>query len=135
MKKVVYVTVFVKDQDRALEFYTRVLGFEKRLDNLLPGGGRFLTVGIGGDGLEVVLWPGVRGEAQPGPGLAPGALILEVDDCRKELKELKLRGMHEHFETTDVIERPDAFIGVIRDLDGNRLVLRQNRRAPTATER
>lgn len=30
LEKVVYTTVFVKDQDKALDFYTNLLGFEKR---------------------------------------------------------------------------------------------------------
>ena len=33
LEKLVYVSVFVKDQDKALDFYTNVLGFEKRADN------------------------------------------------------------------------------------------------------
>src|SRR5262249_12388631 len=43
--KVVYTTVFVSDQDKALDFYTKTLGFEKRADNPAPGGSRFLAVG------------------------------------------------------------------------------------------
>ena len=50
LKKVVYVTQFVSDQDKALGFYTRMLDFEKRVDNPTPDGGpRFLTVGIRGE--------------------------------------------------------------------------------------
>ena len=46
-KKVVYVTQFVSDQDKALDFYTRLLDFEKRVDIPTPDGGpRFLTVGV-----------------------------------------------------------------------------------------
>jgi catechol 2,3-dioxygenase-like lactoylglutathione lyase family enzyme len=33
LKRVAYVSVFVKDQDKALDFYTNVLGFEKGIDN------------------------------------------------------------------------------------------------------
>ncbi len=48
LTKVTYVTLFVNDQDRGLDFYTNTLGFEKRVDNPAPGGGRFLTVGLKG---------------------------------------------------------------------------------------
>ena len=41
LKKVAYVSVFVKDQDKALDFYTNVLGFEKGIDNPTPDGPRF----------------------------------------------------------------------------------------------
>ncbi|MEU6112749.1 VOC family protein [Streptomyces albidoflavus] len=35
LNKIMYATVYVTDQDRALEFYTAALGLEKRLD--FPG--------------------------------------------------------------------------------------------------
>ena len=38
------VGVPVSDQDQALEFYVRTLGFEKRLDVPMPNGGRWITV-------------------------------------------------------------------------------------------
>ena len=46
LKQVAYVSVFVQDQDKALDFYTNVLGFEKGINNPTPGGPRFLTVGV-----------------------------------------------------------------------------------------
>ena len=46
LEKIVYATVFVSDQDRALDFYTRILGFEKRAENPTPAGQRFLSVGV-----------------------------------------------------------------------------------------
>ncbi len=48
LTKVTYVTLFVNDQDKALDFYRHILGFEKRVDNPVLGGGRFLTVGLKG---------------------------------------------------------------------------------------
>src|ERR1051326_6216303 len=62
LDKVVYVTVFIKDQDKALDFYTNVLGFEKRVENPTLGGPRFLTVGLRGQDLQLVLWPGTPGQ-------------------------------------------------------------------------
>jgi catechol 2,3-dioxygenase-like lactoylglutathione lyase family enzyme len=46
--EIVYTTVFVSDQDRALDLYTNVLGFEQRIDKPTPDGPRFLTVGLKG---------------------------------------------------------------------------------------
>lgn len=125
LAKVMYATVFVTDQDKALEYYTQVLGFERRADNALPTGMRFVTVGLPGSELEVVLWPGTGGAAKAAPGLAPGALIVATPDCRKTLAELRRRGAE--LETPDAIERPDAVLAVVRDPDGNRLVVRENR--------
>ena len=43
--KVSVVSISVGDQDKALDFYTRVLGFTKKLDIDMGGGVRWLTVG------------------------------------------------------------------------------------------
>ena len=48
LKDLMYVTVYVSDQDRALSFYTDNLGLEKRVDYSGPEG-RFLTVAPGPD--------------------------------------------------------------------------------------
>jgi hypothetical protein len=52
-----YVSMFVSNQDKALDFYTNVVGFEKRVD-VPPAGARFLTVGVKGQDVEFLLWPG-----------------------------------------------------------------------------
>ena len=46
LTKLLYVTQLVNDQDKALDFYTNVLGFEKRAENPTPDGPRFLAVGL-----------------------------------------------------------------------------------------
>ena len=46
LEKVFYMSVLVSDQDKALDFYTNVLGMEKRVENPTPDGPRFLTVGV-----------------------------------------------------------------------------------------
>jgi catechol 2,3-dioxygenase-like lactoylglutathione lyase family enzyme len=72
LEKVFYTSVLVSDQDRALEFYTNVLGMEKRVENPTPDGPRFLTVGVEGDDFQLVLWPGTPGQAEPAMGRPPG---------------------------------------------------------------
>ncbi len=128
LTKVTYVTLFVNDQDKVLDFYTNTLGFEKRVDNPVPGGGRFLTVGLKGQELQVVLWPGMHGNAKQAPGLIPGACIIETNDCHKEFEVLKARGVK--FETPQVIEQPAALVAILQDPDDNRLMLRENRQPP-----
>ena len=61
LEKVFYTSVLVSDQDKALAFYTNVLGLEKRAENPTPDGPRFLTVGVKGDEFQLVLGPGHRG--------------------------------------------------------------------------
>lgn len=50
-------SVFVDDQERALRFYTEVLGFERRTDEPLGNGDRWLTVGSPGQDVELLLEP------------------------------------------------------------------------------
>ena len=50
------VTIFVRDQDEALSFYTEKLGLEKRSDNTFGPGIRWLTVAPAGQReVEIVL--------------------------------------------------------------------------------
>jgi catechol 2,3-dioxygenase-like lactoylglutathione lyase family enzyme len=122
LSRIMYSTIFVSDQDKALDFYTK-LGFEKRADNSGPEG-RFLTIGLGGH--EVVLWPGTAGHAvtSGAPAIAtPGLLFIESDDLRKDFDALRSRGV----EFADPAPEDYAF-GVrvtALDPDGNRISLRQ----------
>jgi catechol 2,3-dioxygenase-like lactoylglutathione lyase family enzyme len=125
LEKVVYVTVFVKDQDKALDFYTNVLGFEKRADVPKPNAPRFVAVGLKGQDLLLVLWPGTPGQGQPFEGRNTAAYTLETSDCRKAFAALKSRGVK--FDT-DVLEYPFGYVAVFQDPDGNRLQLRQGHR-------
>jgi catechol 2,3-dioxygenase-like lactoylglutathione lyase family enzyme len=124
LEKIVYTTVLVTDQDRALDFYTNVLGFSKRADNPTPDGPRFLAVGLEGQDFLLVLWPGTPGQAQPAFGRVPAGVTIETPNCRQTRDALKSRGVK--FET-DVLEYPFAYVAVFMDPDGNRLQLRQGR--------
>jgi catechol 2,3-dioxygenase-like lactoylglutathione lyase family enzyme len=121
---IVYTQVLVSDQDRALDFYTSMLGFEQRIDNPTPDGPRFLTVGLKGQDFQLVLWPGTPGQAQPVEGRVPAAVTIETADIRTAYEALKSRGVM--FET-EVLEAPWAYTAVFQDPDGNRLQLREGR--------
>jgi catechol 2,3-dioxygenase-like lactoylglutathione lyase family enzyme len=58
MITIAFSSVLVDDQDKALEFYTKLLGFEAKVDMDLPGGaGRWLTVvsQAAPDGVQLLL--------------------------------------------------------------------------------
>ena len=128
LERIQYISVFVSDQDRALDFYTNVLGFEKRVEAPTSDGPsdgpRFLTVAVKGQDFELVLWPGTPGEAQPVDGRIPAAYTIETGDIRKTVEALESRGVK--FET-EVLEYPWGYIAVFEDPDGNRLQLREAR--------
>lgn len=99
-----HATVYVKDYDKALEFYTQKLGFEVRMDVKMDGGFRWLTVSPKGQpDLEIVLYEpkatGMMDEttaSQIRALLELGALgagAFDTDDCRKTYEELKSKGV------------------------------------------
>jgi catechol 2,3-dioxygenase-like lactoylglutathione lyase family enzyme len=125
LERIIYTSVLVSDQDRALDFYTNVLGFEQRVDNpTTDDGPRFLTVAVNGQDFQLVLWPGTPGQAQPVFGRVPAAYTIETGDCRKAYEALKSRGVK--FDT-GVLEYPWGYVAVFQDPDGNRLQLREAR--------
>ena len=123
LKKVVYVAVLVSDQDRALEFYTNVIGLEKRGDYPTADGPRFLTVGVEGQDFELVLWPGTPAKANSGSAV----YTIEVENCRKALETLKERGVT--FDSAEMLEFPWGYAARFEDPDGNLLQVREGRGA------
>ncbi|MEU9040471.1 MULTISPECIES: VOC family protein [unclassified Kitasatospora] len=132
LTNVMYVTLYVTDQDRALRFYTEQLGLEKRIDFPNPGG-RFLTVGVPGSPVEIILWADDAAAGQPSEvllGAAPGPVILESDDLRADFKVFRDRGV-----TFDRPEPEDYRFGIAIeavDPDGNRISLRERGRGGSA---
>ena len=124
LEKIVYATVFVSDQDRALDYYTNVLGLEKKGENPTPAGPRFLSVGIKDQDFQLLLWPGTPGQGQPVGDRAPAAYTIETPDIRTAVETLAARGVQ--FET-GVLDYPFAYLAVFTDPDGNRLQLREGR--------
>lgn len=124
------VTLVVKNQAEALEFYTKKVGFEKKTDVTPPGSYRWVTVGPSGHDLEVALWQ--MGSPDPNgysknwrPGGPP--MIIRVDDCRKTFAEMKSRGVK--FDQDEPYVAPWGAISCsFTDPDGNRFGIQQ---APT----
>jgi len=124
LEGIIYTSVFVSDQDRALDFYTNVLGLEQGVDAPTPDGPRFLTVAVKGQDFQLVLWPGTPGQPEPVYGRIPATYTIATEDCRKAFEALKSRGVK--FET-EVLEYPWGYVAVFQDPDGNRLQLREGR--------
>lgn len=96
--KIFVTSVFVDDQEKALKFYTEILGFVKRND-VNANNYRWLTV-ISPEGpadIELVLEPNTNPAAEAyqkaihGEGIP--ATIFKVDDIRKEYERLKKLGV------------------------------------------
>jgi catechol 2,3-dioxygenase-like lactoylglutathione lyase family enzyme len=123
LSRVTYVTLFVSDQDSALEFYLDTLGFERREEN--PAGRvPFVTIGLKDQDLQIALWPGTPGKADPGAGPIPGTCIIDTTDLAGDFAHLKAQGV-EFIEPEPVTYPNGAGYVNFVDPDGNRLSLRQ----------
>src|SRR5438874_13325786 len=81
------ILVPVSDQERALDFYTGTLGFEKRMDYTYSGS-RWIEVGPGGATTTLAL---ARGGDSQVPGIDTG-IRLSTDDARADHAALKAAG-------------------------------------------
>src|SRR5918996_2262143 len=77
LNNIMYVTLYVTDQDKALRFYTEGLGLEKRVDYPGPEG-RFLTVGVANSPVEIILWQGEPAFTPSGARQGPGSGLPRV---------------------------------------------------------
>jgi catechol 2,3-dioxygenase-like lactoylglutathione lyase family enzyme len=118
IQEVRVVSVPVSDQERAKEFYVEKLGFElSREDDSIPGIRWVQVTPKGGaTSLTLVTWF----ETMP-PGSLQG-LVLGSADLEKDCEELVARGVE--FDRP-LQGQPWGKEAVVRDPDGNRLVLQQ----------
>jgi predicted enzyme related to lactoylglutathione lyase len=125
---------WVHDQDEALAFYTRTLGWEVRSDvSMAEWGFRWLVVAPAGhDGPGLVLMsvpkpPMLDAESSAqlaelvGKG-AGGTLFLETDDCQASYDELSARGVVFNDPPTP---QPYGIDTSFRDPSGNNIRLTQ----------
>lgn len=98
--KIQQITIVVKDQAASLDFYTKKAGFEIKSDYSLPGGNRWVTVGLPGQELEFALFalgsPVNPEQAKWAKDWAPARappVVLRVADCKAVYAELSGRGV------------------------------------------
>ncbi len=127
-----HATLFVLDQDRALDFYTNKLGFEVRADMTMDGF-RWLTVAPKGQQQpELILYPTLPGGPLDADALTHirallergllGAGVFQTDDCRKTFEQLRARGVEFDQEPQ---ERPYGMEALFNDGCGNWFSLTQ----------
>src|SRR2546430_13436849 len=83
IEKLTHVPIVVSDQEKALKFYTEVLGFEKRADYQNPGSPRWLTVAPKGTDVEMILFEGkykLDPRAPPEAGSGGGTIGVLTKD-------------------------------------------------------
>lgn len=121
-------SIHVDDQNRALAFYTDILGFRKSKDIPVGGDFRWLTVVSpeGPDDIELVLEP----NANPAAKSYQEALFkqgipitaFEVDDIQAEFERLKEHGV---MFTREPVEMGPVKIAMFSDTCGNLIQIYQ----------
>ena len=124
--KMSHATVYVIDQEKALEFYRDKLGFIVRTDAKM-GGFRWLTVAPQGQpDFEIALMeptPGFLYDEETAAQIraliergALGAGVFDTDDCHATYEELKGKGV-EFMQPP--AERPYGIEALFKDNSGN----------------
>jgi predicted enzyme related to lactoylglutathione lyase len=127
--KIKLVSISIADYDKALKFYTEVLGFVKKHDIPLGGGARWLTVVSPEepDGAEIVLEPNAT---YPAMKALKEALVadgipfttFEVNDIQKEYARMKALGVEFTMEPTNM---GTTIIAIFDDTNGNLIQMHQ----------
>ena len=116
IRGVKFVSIPVADQERALSFYTDVLGFRLITDQPFSEKQRWLELGIPGADTRIVLF-------QFGDKLQPGGqlnIVFWSDDVEGTARELKSRGVE---FVLDPVRQHYGTTSIFKDADGNRIVL------------
>lgn len=127
LNKLTHVTIFVSDQDEALEFYTKKLGFSVHTDAMFDDDLRWLTINPAGQkDLELSLMLATNPEEQALVGKQGGSkplLAFSCGDCERLHQELKTAGVY-------IVSAPESQPWgksmCIADLYGNMLYLVQS---------
>ena len=125
--KIRLTTVYVDDQDKALHFYTDVLGFTKKAD-FSQGSFRWLTVASPEDpnGTELQLAlndnPAAKAYQQAIFAQNQPAVMFFTDDVKADHERIAARGAEFTMPPTDVT---GSTIAILRDTCGNLVQLTQ----------
>ena len=125
--KIKLTSVYVDDQDKALRFYTEVLGFAKKAD-FSNGPYRWLTVASpeepDGTQLQLALNnnPAARAYQQAIFQQGQPAAMFSTDDVKGDYERIKARGATFTMPPTDVTA---STIAMVNDTCGNLIQLTQ----------
>ena len=112
-----FVTIPVADQDRALRYYTEVLGFAVNTDQPMGGAQRWIELRLGKSETAVALFTPEGYEQRVGTYTG---LSMQCDDVARTFEDLSARGA--------IFERPPqqeawGTSAILKDSEGNTIVL------------
>jgi catechol 2,3-dioxygenase-like lactoylglutathione lyase family enzyme len=127
-KRIDHVEIVTGQMDRALQFYTEVLGFTVRARDRIDRSGLGVPIDLvyldlGGTVVELISYEGVTVDPAPEKEhIGYRMIALEVDDMEKTANYLRTRGVDIVWgpRVREIYSRAE-----ICDPDGNRIELRQ----------
>jgi predicted enzyme related to lactoylglutathione lyase len=128
--KIKVTSIYVDDQDKALRFYTDVLGFAKKAD-FSQGPYRWLTVASPDEpsGVELQLAlnnnPAAKAYQQAIFQQSQPAIMFFTDDIKSDYERIKSRGAEFTMPPTDVTA---STIAMLKDTCGNLVQLTELKR-------
>jgi glyoxylase I family protein len=132
-KRIDHIELLTALPERAVAFYTGVLGFSERSRMRIPqtpdGPLDLVYLALGDTTLEVMCFPEAKSQIpERGAELRQGwqCLALEVEDMDRALELLEAKGVEPAWGP---MKRPEYARAEIRDPDGNPIELRQWYRA------
>jgi predicted enzyme related to lactoylglutathione lyase len=117
IRRIKFIGIAVRDQDRALRFYTEKLGFRILTDQAFSETQRWIELTIPGAETGVVLF------TPPGQEDRIGSFVntsWEVDNIEKTYEELVSRGV-EFMGPPQ--KQPWGMFAIMKDSEGNQIVL------------
>ena len=125
-KRIDHIELLTTQPERAIAFYTGVLGFRVRARDRVPntplGPLDLAYLDLGGTTVELMTYPQASPAApQQGEHLGYRMMALEVEDMDRALEHLKAHGVEPSWGP---VKRPTYARAEIRDPDGNGIELR-----------
>jgi len=126
-RRIDHIELVTAQPERAVAFYTGVLGFKVRARDRVPGTPlgplELAYLELGGTTVELMTYPEAKLAArEPGEQLGYRMMALEVEDMDAALAALKAKGIEPSWGP---VKRPSYARAEIRDPDGNGIELRQ----------
>ena len=126
-KRIDHIELLTAEPERAVEFYTGVLGFTVRARDRVPntplGALDLVYLDLGGTTVELMTYPDATLPTRSRlDALGYRMMALEVEDMDAALAALKAKGIAPSWGP---VKRPSYARAEIRDPDGNGIELRQ----------
>jgi predicted enzyme related to lactoylglutathione lyase len=117
LKRIKFVGVPVRDQQKALEFWTQLIGFQVATDQQMGGGQRWIEIRIPGSQTGLALFTPPGHEDRIGTFQS---LSFVADDVERTYRELSSRGVE---FSQPPRKEPWGISAIFKDPDGNTFVI------------